>query len=156
MRFATVRWVILLALAASAARGQTAFTSEQVGNHCPEIDMDVDMKSFSALQPSRLGASPPPTQTRCYPDLSGLRVLGTYYSVVAGARLAYTQTSAYAQSSAARPAHAQAGTASCAQPCRPAYPYQQVPIDADGILAHCDSGLAGAAVSILHSLSINR
>ena len=154
MRFATLRWVILLALAASSARGQTAVTSGQVGNLSPEIDMDVDVKSVSALQPSRLEASPPPTQTRCYPDLSGLRVLGTYSVVATGARLAYPPTSAYTQSNAARPGHAQTSSASCAQPCRPAYPYQQVPIDADGIFAHCDSGLAGAAVGILHSLSV--
>jgi hypothetical protein len=144
MRFATV---ILLALAASSARGQAgpplpgdAFAIEGVCSG----DSDVDAKSLSALQPSRLEA------------ISGLRSLGTYYAVATGARLAYTQTNAYTQSNAARPARAQAGTGSCAQPCRPAYPYQQVPIDADGILAHCDSGLAGAAVSILHSLSINR
>ena len=156
MRFATIRWVILLALAASSARGQTgpplphdASATEGVCSHDP----DVNVKGFS-LQPSRLEASPPPTQTRCYPDLSGLSVLGTYSVVATGARLAYTQTSAYTQSNAARPAHAPASTASCAQPCRPAYPYQQVPIDADGILAHCDSGLAGAAVGFLHSLSV--
>lgn len=160
VRFPTIRWVILLALAAASVRGQTgspspddAFAIEGVCSHDP----DVDVKSFSALQPSRLGASPPPTQTRsCYPDLSGLRSLGTLSTVATAARLAYSQTKSYTQSNAARPAHAQASTASCAQPCRPAYPYQQVPIDADGILAHCDSGLAGAAVGILHSLSVNR
>jgi len=118
--------------------------------------MDVDMKSFSALQPARLEVSPEPTQTRCYPDLSGLRVLGTYYTVATEARLAYTQANAYAQSSAARPAHAQSSTASCARPCTPAYPYQQAPIDADGILARCDAGLAGLVVSILHDLSVSR
>ena len=88
---------------------------------------------------------------RWYPDLSGLRSLATYDSVVAKARLAYTQTNAYTQSSSVKPAHAT--TASCTRPCQPTYPYQQVPIDADGILEHCDTGLAGVAVSMLHSLT---
>lgn len=159
MRFVTFRCVVLLALAASA-RGQTgspppddAFAIEGVCSHDP----DVDVAGLSGPQPSRLWANSPPAEPHsCYPDLSGLRSLGTYSTVATGARLAYTQTGAYAQTRAARPAHAQASSSSCAQPCRPAYPYQQVPIDADGILARCDSGLAGAVVGILHSLSINR
>jgi hypothetical protein len=153
----TIRWLIFLALATSSARGQTgslfrdASAREGVGSHYP----DVDMKSFSALQSFRLRASPLPTQTRSvYPDLSGLRFLGTRYFVATGARSAYTQTNAYTQTKASRPAHAQASTASCAEPCRPGYPYQQAPIDADDILAHCGNGLLGAAVGILHYLSV--
>lgn len=148
MRSASVGRTFLLVLAAAffvpLARGQTlslfpgdAFAREGAGS----LHLGVDMERSGAPQSFRLEASLLPKQIRpLNPGASGnIGSLGKPFFAVA----------------AVRPANAHANRASCAASCWPLLPFQEPPIDADGILARCNNGgLWNLIVGDLRALSL--
>jgi hypothetical protein len=144
MRFSTVRWLIPLVLAAASARGQTIplLSSEAVttGETCSHHTR-VDAAAPDAPPSSFCETSAPPNLNRPFdPGLSRLLSLGR----------------PYLRSTAPESTTAPATSGSCASSCSPVLPFHQPPIDADGILSRCNTGLAGAAVGILHTFFQNR
>jgi hypothetical protein len=144
----TSRWLVLFALAASSAQGQTvpllsndALTTEPGRNRY----LHADSTDSIAPQPARVeGFKLAP---RPLPDLSGLRSLWMPSTMIRAAQPAAAQA-------AARRAPARAASASCTSLCQSPLPFHEAPIDADGILNRCNAGLLNPVVGLLHGLSV--